>query len=95
MSPLLFLLIVEGLNILINNTNMDNRIEGIKIAKFIKVTHLLFVDDVVLFGKSTLAEWIAFKSIVDLFIRATWMEASDKKSIFLEFGMEVSTKSHL
>lgn len=57
MSRLLFLLIVEGLSRLIKKAKKDGRIEGIKMARVLNITHLFFVDEVVLFGKGTIEEW--------------------------------------
>jgi hypothetical protein len=50
LSPLLFLLIVEGLSRLLLDQVDAKNIAGIPVARGIRITHLLFVDDVVLFG---------------------------------------------
>jgi len=57
LSPLLFLLIVEGLSRILLKLIEDGKIEGVLVATGIRHTHLLFVDDVILFGKGTLLEW--------------------------------------
>lgn len=46
LSPLLFLFIVEGLSRLIQNVRREGNIKGIKVTQLIRITHLLFVDDV-------------------------------------------------
>ena len=46
LSPLLFLLIMEGLSRLILEEHGILRLQGIRITDNYKVTHLLFVDDV-------------------------------------------------
>ena len=52
------------------------------------ITHLLFVDDVILFGNGNIDEWEVFKEILTLFCKATGMAFSPQKSSFLEVGWE-------
>ena len=54
MSPLLFLLIVEGLSMLINKEKGEGKIAGLNISRILRITHILYVDDVVLFCQGTL-----------------------------------------
>jgi hypothetical protein len=86
LSPLLFLLIVEGLSRIILKLVVEGKIEGVLVAKGIRITHLLFVDDVLLFGNGTLTEWKVLKEALDLFCNATGMSFSSQKSLFLEAG---------
>ena len=83
LSPLLFLLMVEGLSLLIHNEKRMGRIKGIRLSSILSITHILFVDDVVLFGHGSCAEWLQFRHIVDLFCAATCMASSCDKSAFL------------
>ena len=57
LSPLLFLLIVEGFSRLIKELTEHGEIVGIEVAANIFITHLLFVDDILLFGGGTQWEW--------------------------------------
>ena len=57
LSPLLLLLIIEGLIRMILRVKANNKIEGVSISLVLKVTHLLFLDDVSIFGRDTLEEW--------------------------------------
>ena len=50
LSPLLFILVIEGNGLLIKDTQRKGKIKGIKVSSLLAVSHLLFVDDVVLFG---------------------------------------------
>jgi hypothetical protein len=50
LSPLLFLLVVEGLSRAIQEQVRENKIEGVLVARGIRITHLMFVDDVIIFG---------------------------------------------
>ena len=66
LSPLLFLLIIEGLRLLIKDSQKKGIIKGIKVSSSLALSHLLFVDDVVLFGIGTLDEWKAFDVLLDI-----------------------------
>ena len=50
----LFLLVIEGIDLLIKDAQRKGKIKGIKVSSLLAVSHLLFVDDVVLFGIGTL-----------------------------------------
>lgn len=50
LSPYLFMLVAKALNILITKENQSQRINGFKITNLVTVTHILFVDDVFIFG---------------------------------------------
>ena len=54
LSPLLFLLIVEGFNLLITNAKKRGLNKGVSITSVMAMAHLVFVDDVVLFGRVNL-----------------------------------------
>lgn len=69
LSPLLSPLIVEGLSMLINKAKEDGETSGIKIARYLSITHLLFVDNVVLFGVGMIKEWFVYKNILYFFVR--------------------------
>jgi hypothetical protein len=60
----------------------ENKIEGIHVARGISITHLMFVDDVILFGNGNIVEWEVFKEILELFCKATGMAFSPQKSSF-------------
>ena len=76
------MLIVEGLGLLIANAGRNGKIKGIVFSLALAFTHLLFVDDVVLFGKGSLEEWRCFRSIIDTFTTASSMLISIDKSYF-------------
>jgi hypothetical protein len=50
LSPLLFILIMEGLSRSLLERVGSNNIVGIPIARGLRIMHLMFVDDVVMFG---------------------------------------------
>jgi hypothetical protein len=80
LSPLLFLLVAEGLSrALISATNSGD-FKGIKTSPDFRITHLLFVDDVLIFcsGRPRDAETLA--AILQLFKDATGMNINSQKS---------------
>ena len=89
LSPLLFILVIEGLSLLIVDARDNGLIKGIKISSTFVLTHLLFVDDVILLGSGTLSEWMAFKVILSRFCKASRMCISVDKSSFLYNNVEV------
>ena len=59
------------------------------------ITHLLFVDDVILFGLGIVDEWIAYKEALDLFWSATGMSVSLEKSSFLFDDVDEEIRLHI
>ena len=88
LSPLLFILVIEGLSLLIEDAKVNRRIRGINISPQLFLTHLLFVDDVILFGLGFFEEWMAFKVILDTFCEAFGMHINMEKSCFLHNDLD-------
>lgn len=88
LSPYLFILAIEGLSLLIKNAQSLGLISGIKVTPTHDLTHLLFVDDILLFGIGTLSEWHQFHSLISLFCKASGMKISPHKSMFLCHRMD-------
>ena len=80
---MLFMLVIKGLSRLISYAKLAGKLQGIKISNSVFITHFIFLDDVILFGKGTLAEWVFFAEIVPLFFAASGMEVSLSKYAFL------------
>ena len=70
-------------------------ISGIKLAPSLYLTHLLFVDDAVLFGSGTLSEWQHYKCILDTFCSATGMEINVENSSFLYNNIDESVRQQI
>ena len=83
LSPLLFILIIESLSRIILDAQQKGLIKGFQYSPDLSITHLLFVDDVLLFGIGTVSEWKAYKEALDLFCSATGMAVNKEKSSFL------------
>ena len=56
------------------------------------ITHLLFVDDVIIFGIGTIQEWGAYIEVLDLFCSTTGMTVSMEKSSFLYHNVDEETR---
>ena len=95
LSPLLFILVIEGLSLLIDDARRNGKIKGIRISSQLSLTHLLFVDDVILFGFGTFEEWVAFKVILETFCTASGMCINMDKSSFLFNNIEEDVLSRI
>jgi hypothetical protein len=71
LSPLLFLLVVEGLSRALSEAKRTGSFSGIKISPSLQVTHLLFVDDILIFNSGSRTEAETLKNILSLFSKAT------------------------
>ena len=75
LSPFLFLLCMEGLNGLIKKADLQGDIHGYSLCRGgLKLTHLLFVDDSLIFCRATLEEC---NKVMDLL--KVYEEASGQK----------------
>ena len=63
-------------------------IKGIKVSSSLSLTHLLFVDDVVLFGVGTLEEWKDYDERLVVFSSDSSMCINMEKSPFLYSEVE-------
>jgi len=48
LSPLLFILMMEGLSLLLKERQREGKMIGIEVSRSIKIFHILFVDDVII-----------------------------------------------
>ena len=81
LSPLLFLLVVEGLSRFIKKSKADGDFKGIQISPGHAITHLLFVDDILIFCDGSRRGLQSLCQGMDLFHRATGMVINDEKLI--------------
>lgn len=79
LSPLLFLLVAEGLSQLILEAKREGLVKGLEVAVNLYISHLLFVDDILLFTNGNLNEIKDLKNILDLFMKATGMQVNYRK----------------
>ena len=95
LSPLLFLLVIEGLSTNIQDGKTKGMIKGIKLCKNLSITYFLFADDVLLFGLYSLEEWRCYKGIINIFCKASGMTITCKKSILVHSNMDSTSLSIL
>ena len=67
---------------LISEAKLKGNFSGMKVAAQILITHLIFVDDVIIFGKISVEEWKFLHKILGFFCSASGMEVNPEKSIF-------------
>lgn len=80
LSTLLFFLIMEGLFKLILEEHMMGRLRGIRIIDNCIMSHLLFVDDVLIFLNGGIGVLIDIQNIITVFRIATGMEINSLNS---------------
>ena len=93
--PLLFIPIIESLKTIILDAQWKGHINGFQYSLDLSITHMLFVDDVLLFGIATVSEWKAYKEALDLFCSATGMVVSMEKSSFLYQEVDEDTRNQI
>lgn len=71
---------MEGLSRLIAEAKRNGDISGLKITEQFSLTHLLFVDDILIFLNGSVRDIIALNDILMLFCKATGMEINKDKS---------------
>jgi hypothetical protein len=79
--PYLFLLVADGLSRAFVEAKRVNTFHGIKMGRHENLTHLLFVDDVLIFCYCAEPEGKMLKDILNLFCAATRMLINVGKSV--------------
>jgi len=76
LSLLLLLSVVEGLSRLMKKACSEGKFLGIKVAKGAIISHLLFVDDVVILGVGSVEEWLELNKLLTSFSLASSKEVN-------------------
>lgn len=72
LSPHLFLLVAEGLSSLIVREEQGGKLTGVPVsAGGVRLSHLLFVDDSLLFCRVNLEEWSNLQNLLKVYERAS------------------------
>lgn len=79
-SPLLFLLVAEGLSRFIKKSKADGDFRGINISSGLAITHLLFVDHILIFYDGSCRGLQLLAEGMDLFQRENEMLINEDKS---------------
>ncbi|CAJ2642053.1 unnamed protein product [Trifolium pratense] len=85
LSPFLFLLAAEGLNVLMEAMVARNLFEGYSLGEFdpISVTHLQFADDTLLMGAKSWANVWALRALLVLFETMSGLKVNFNKSMLV------------
>ena len=75
LSSYMFLLVMEGLIRALNVAKIQNGIKGIQFGEQVSATHMLFVDDVLIFRGDSKEGHREVKDILDKFCKETRMES--------------------
>ena len=95
LSPLLFLLVAEGLSQLILKAKREGILKGLEVAVNLYISHLLFVDDILLFSNGSQSEIKEIKKILEIFMKATGMQVNYRKSQLILEGFNRQEKSQI
>jgi hypothetical protein len=89
LSPLLFILIMEGLSLALKKSKEEGLLTGIKVSGLINVLHLLSINDIIIMTKKTIAEWQEIKRVLGRFCNTYGIiKINDKKTSFLQHGVQ-------
>lgn len=59
LSPYIFILVIEGLGLMLKRAKEQKINKGVKVVGSMFITHLLYVDDALIFGDRSVPEWRA------------------------------------
>jgi len=95
LSPLLFILVMEGLSILLKLGQSQGNLIGVKVLRLIKILHLLFIDDVLIMTNDSILEWREIKNILQVFSNAYGLHINWSKSTFHYSNLSDQSLNHL
>jgi hypothetical protein len=87
LSPLLFILIMEGLSLLLKESQREGKLSSINVSRTIKILHILFVDDVIIMTNVTVEEWWEINKVLKSFCLASVLTINATKSTIHQEGL--------
>jgi len=94
-SPLLFILVLEGLSILLKSSQLAGKIIGIKISILVNILHIFFMDDILITTINDSHEWLEINTILNYFCRALGLQINATKYSFNHLRLsEVDIESY-
>ena len=84
MSPLLFLLVIKGLSQMILEAKVKGKFSSLKIYSSLKITHILIVDGMAIFGSDKIEDWKVLYDILKIFCSVSGMEIHQEKYLFYQ-----------
>lgn len=87
---------VEGLNILLVEAKRRGDIKGATITDDLAFSHMLLVDNILLFYDGSRKDLTSTKGVISLFEKATNMQVNIQKSTFSSLGLyrDMSMNAH-
>ena len=93
LSPFLFLIAAEGLNVMMNALGEAGHFSGYKVGainNLVSITHLQFADDTLLIGDRSWANIRALKAILILFEATSGLKVNFHKSVLVGVNIQDS-----
>ena len=88
LAPLLFIIIAEGLSRAIYCARDDGIFHGISFDNNISLTHVIFVDDVIMVSDGLEQSLSSLYEILLIYCKASSMQINDKKSALYHSGLD-------
>jgi hypothetical protein len=95
LSPLLFLWVVEVFSGLLTQAVESVTFQGLKVVVSTFISHLLFVDEVLILGYVKIEYWFTLNSTLSKFYSATKIIINCHKSVFLVQNIDPSFQHNL
>ncbi|KAJ4969222.1 hypothetical protein NE237_015923 [Protea cynaroides] len=95
MSPYLFTISMQPLSVMFEEAVLKKELTLALRCKPINLSHLLFVDDLMVFSKGTVSSVIAAMKIIDKFSLASRMKVNHSKSSIIMGGVSSQVRSDL
>jgi hypothetical protein len=90
LSPLLFILTMEGLSLILKKSIREGKVTGIKVSRLQKILHLLFVDDIIIMTKANFQEWWEIDKLISLFCKASGLLVNKTKTTVHYAGLSTT-----
>jgi hypothetical protein len=87
LSPFIFILVMEGLSLLLKECQREGKLIGIKVSRSRKILHILFVDDVIIMTGATMQEWREIDKVLKFFSSTYGLTINASKSTFHQVGL--------
>ena len=89
LAPLLFLIVVEGFSRSILTAKYSGAFQGISFGNNIILSHILFVDDIILVSDGSEQSLSTLYEVLMVFCKASGMVINEDKSSFYYSGLEL------
>jgi len=95
LSPLLFLLVGEGMSKLIHQDIVEGNLKGISVSSTLFLSHLLFVDDILILCEIRVSYLNHLKTLLSIFCEDTCMQINREKSSLFSWKLSINEQQHL